>query len=71
MHFRPLISSCHLSNCQLRMERQTISINLVTESDDAVEEFEKLRDERDRLIHIAQVEEFACLQSRKLCQLRN
>ena len=43
------------------MARQTISINLVTESNDAAEQFEKLRDERDRLIHIAQVEESALL----------
>ncbi|MER2090118.1 MAG: isochorismate synthase [Sporosarcina sp.] len=41
--------------------KTTIAINLVTESDDAADQFEKLRDERDRLIHIAQVEDFALL----------
>ena len=41
--------------------KTSISINLVTESNDAAEEFDKLRDERDRLIHIAQVEEFDLL----------
>lgn len=41
--------------------RTTISINLVTESEDVVEEFDKLRDERDRLIHIAQLNEFDVL----------
>lgn len=35
-----------------------ISINLINTSDDAVQEFDKLREERDRLIHIAQVNEF-------------
>ncbi|MBE1555466.1 isochorismate synthase [Sporosarcina limicola] len=41
--------------------RTSISINLVTETDDAMKEFDRLRDERDRLIHIAQVEEFDVL----------
>jgi len=41
--------------------KTAISINLVTKSNDAAEQFEKLREERDRLIHIAQVEEFALL----------
>ena len=41
--------------------KTAISINLVTESNDAAEQFEKLRIERDRLIHIAQVEESALL----------
>ena len=36
-----------------------ISINLITTASNAVEEFDALRDERDRLIHIAQVNEFA------------
>lgn len=35
-----------------------ISINLVTTNTNAVDEFEQLREERDRLIHIAQVNEF-------------
>ena len=35
-----------------------ISINLINTGGDAVEEFDKLREERDRLIHIAQVNEF-------------
>jgi len=35
-----------------------ISINLINTSGDATEEFEQLREERDRLIHIAQVNEF-------------
>lgn len=35
-----------------------ISINLINTNGDAAEEFDKLRDERDRLIHIAQVNEF-------------
>ena len=35
-----------------------ISINLINTSGDAVQEFDKLREERDRLIHIAQVNEF-------------
>ena len=38
--------------------KTSISINYITESGNAVEEFDRLRDERDRLIHIAQVEEF-------------
>jgi len=46
-----------------------ISINLVTESNDAAEEFEKLRDERDRLIHIAQVEESALLTKPKVVSI--
>ena len=46
-----------------------ISINLVTKSDDAAEQFEKLRDERDRLIHIAQVEEFALLTKPKVVSI--
>ncbi|WP_210467819.1 isochorismate synthase MenF [Sporosarcina sp. 6E9] len=36
-----------------------ISINLITTASNAVEEFDALRDERDRLIHIAEVNEFA------------
>lgn len=36
----------------------TISINLITTSGNAVNEFEVLREERDRLIHLAQVNEF-------------
>ena len=39
----------------------TIAINLVTENGVAVEEFDKLREERDRLIHLAQVEEFGLM----------
>ena len=39
-----------------------ISINLITTNKDASTEFEVLRDERDRLIHIAQVNEFEPLQ---------
>lgn len=35
-----------------------ISINLITEHKDASTIFDKLREERDRLIHIAQVDEF-------------
>lgn len=42
--------------------RTSISINLITGSSEAAEEFERLRDERDRLIHIAQVEEFNILE---------
>ncbi|MCZ2257687.1 isochorismate synthase [Sporosarcina sp. G11-34] len=38
--------------------KTTISINLVTESENAVFQFDQLRDERDRLIHIAQVNDF-------------
>lgn len=38
--------------------KTSILINYVSENGDAVEEFDRLRDERDRLIHIAQVEEF-------------
>lgn len=41
--------------------KTSISINLVTESNEAAEEFERLRDERDRLIHVAQVEDFNLL----------
>ncbi|WP_318617678.1 isochorismate synthase [Sporosarcina sp. YIM B06819] len=41
--------------------KTSISINLVTESCEAAEEFEQLREERDRLIHIAQVEDFNLL----------
>ncbi|QUW23219.1 isochorismate synthase [Sporosarcina sp. Marseille-Q4063] len=36
-----------------------ISINLITTDSNAVEEFDALREERDRLIHIAEVNEFA------------
>ncbi|CAM3249559.1 isochorismate synthase [Filibacter tadaridae] len=39
----------------------TIAINLITKNGGAVDEFEKLREERDRLIHIAQVDEFELL----------
>lgn len=35
-----------------------VSVNLITDSKDATTMFDKLREERDRLIHIAQVEEF-------------
>lgn len=35
-----------------------ISINLITTSSNAVDEFDALREERDRLIHIAEVNEF-------------
>ncbi|KXH86909.1 isochorismate synthase MenF [Sporosarcina sp. HYO08] len=38
--------------------KTAISTNLITADVNAAEEFDKLRDERDRLIHIAQVEEF-------------
>ena len=41
--------------------KTTIAINLVTENGVAVEEFDKLREERDRLIHLAQVEEFGLM----------
>ena len=43
------------------MVRRLISINIVTENGVAVEEFDKLREERDRLIHLAQVEEFGLM----------
>lgn len=46
-----------------------ISINLVTESSEAAEEFDRLRDERDRLIHIAQVEEFNLLAKTKVVSI--
>ena len=36
----------------------TISINLITTSGNDVDEFDALREERDRLIHLAQVNEF-------------
>ena len=36
-----------------------ISINLITTASNAVDEFDALREERDRLIHIAEVNEFA------------
>lgn len=36
----------------------SISINLITASENAVDEFEALRLERDRLIHVAQMNEF-------------
>lgn len=35
-----------------------LSVNLITDSENATTIFDKLREERDRLIHIAQVEEF-------------
>ena len=38
--------------------KTTISINLITQSENAVDEFEALRERRDRLIHLAQVNEF-------------
>ncbi|MHA6260232.1 isochorismate synthase [Sporosarcina sp. CAU 1771] len=45
---------------QLRTKngKTTISINLVTTAHNALNEFEQLREERDRLIHVAQVNEF-------------
>ncbi len=36
-----------------------VSINLITTASNAVDEFEALREERDRLIHLAEVNEFA------------
>ncbi|MFD1928535.1 isochorismate synthase MenF [Sporosarcina siberiensis] len=36
----------------------SISINLVTKNENAIDEFDELRNERDRLIHFAQVNEF-------------
>lgn len=38
--------------------KTSISINLITADAHAADEFDQLRDERDRLIHLAQVEEF-------------
>lgn len=35
-----------------------ISINLINKNGDGINEFEKLREERDRLIHVAEVNEF-------------
>ncbi|MFJ7936348.1 isochorismate synthase MenF [Sporosarcina sp. NPDC096371] len=49
--------------------RTSISINLVTESSEAAEEFDQLRDERDRLIHIAQVEDFNLLEKPKVVSI--
>ena len=49
MHFHPLISLYHPFQLSIKNGKTTISINLVTESNDAAEQFEKLRDERDRL----------------------
>ncbi len=45
---------------QLKIEdgRTLISINMVTDRKEASLDFERLREERDKLIHIAQVEEF-------------
>lgn len=45
---------------QMRIQdgKTAISINLVTTEMKAAQAFDELRDERDRLIHIAQVEEF-------------
>ena len=45
---------------QLKIEqgKTQISINLITDSSSASADFDKLREERDRLIHIAQVDEF-------------
>ena len=45
---------------QLKIEegKTQISINLITDSSNASAIFDKLREERDRLIHIAQVDEF-------------
>ncbi|BAQ08485.1 menaquinone-specific isochorismate synthase [Bacillus sp. OxB-1] len=45
---------------QLKIQdgKTMIAINLVTDRASSAEEFEKLREERDRLLHIAQVEEF-------------
>ncbi|MFS0574514.1 isochorismate synthase [Sporosarcina sp. 179-K 3D1 HS] len=42
----------------IRDGKTMIAINLITDSASSAEEFDKLREERDRLIHIAQVEEF-------------
>lgn len=50
-----IVPSFHLTN---KNGSTAISINLVTTTDNAIDEFEKLREERDRLIHIAQVNEF-------------
>jgi menaquinone-specific isochorismate synthase len=56
---------------QLAIEngKTTISINLVTEYSDAAEQFETLRVERDRIIHIAQVEESALLTKPKVVSI--
>lgn len=45
---------------QLKIEegKTLISINMITDHTEATLDFERLRDERDKLIHIAQVEEF-------------
>lgn len=45
---------------QLKIEegKTMVSINMVTDRKEAALDFEKLREERDKLIHIAQVEEF-------------
>lgn len=45
---------------QLKIEegKTMVSINMITDHKEAAEDFERLREERDKLIHIAQVEEF-------------
>lgn len=45
---------------QMKIEdgRTLISINMITDKKEAAEDFERLREERDHLIHLAQVEEF-------------
>ncbi|MFC5602349.1 isochorismate synthase [Sporosarcina koreensis] len=45
---------------QLKIEegKTMVSINMITDCKEAAEDFERLREERDKLIHIAQVEEF-------------
>lgn len=45
---------------QLKIEdgRTMVSINMITDQKEAAADFERLREERDRLIHVAQVEEF-------------
>lgn len=49
--------------------KTSISINLVTDSSEAAEAFDRLRDERDRLIHIAQVEDFNLLAKPKVVSI--
>ena len=46
-----------------------VAINLVTDSGDASVEFDRLRDERDRLIHIAQVNEFDLISKPKVVSI--
>ncbi|MCM3742534.1 isochorismate synthase [Sporosarcina luteola] len=56
---------------QLKIEegKTFVSINMITNRKEAALDFERLRDERDKLIHIAQVEEFDFANQNKVIEM--